>query len=440
MVKIKNVAGVLCFGLSLGLFAIGGAQKVAAAELLTSNIDLNGYAATVTTKADGTNVLTTRKGEYLLTKDAALYSSKTITITLDNTKPVEMGAIDAKRTLEFRGNGQLHVNTTDEVGINVGEHLKAFKFTKYGKGYISATASGTGVFVHNEIQMDGGTVEGFGKNYGVYSENDIKPYNDSVLKGTSSEGTGIYAYRDIYAWKGATVVGEGHVSGARSIIAHIQAEGAGSSITGISTNINSQYAALHADKQMLRAYSGAVVREEYKKPTFEITEDAPVFVTDYASVSRNMKDMKNYTWISEPDNIFLNNQGGLLGDMSKGTPKELKIVGSRQESKVNKNEVTQLKTNGKHEVIFSETPTRFALPVTTKHWVLDHATGEYKLYEEKVYTIEIGNMFKVNDYVHDFGATEWDLTKVDRQDFEVVKDGGEYVVNYYYDVDMPMGS
>ncbi|WP_207695187.1 hypothetical protein DOK67_0001279 [Enterococcus sp. DIV0212c] len=436
MIKIKNVAGVLFFGLSASLFAVAGAQKASAAELLTSSTDLNGYAATVTTKADGTNVLTTRKGEYLLNEDATLYSSKTITITLNNTKPVDMGAIDAKRTLEFRGDGQLNVQTTGEVGINVGEHLKAFKFTKYGKGHVTATAADTGLFVHNEIQMDGGTVEGFGKNYGVYSENDIKPHNDAVLKGTSSEGTGIYAYRDIYAWKGATVVGEGKVSGARSIIAHIQAEGAGSSITGISTDINSSLSALHADKQMLRAYSGAVVREEYRKPAFEITDDVPVFVTDFASVARNMSDMKNYTWVSEPDNVFLNEAGGLLGDLAKGTPNKLKIIGTRQESKLNKNEVSQLKTNGKHEVIFSETPTKFTLPVTTKHWVLNHKTGEYQLYKETIYDIEIGNMFKVKDYLYDFGETEWTLKKIDHEDFEVVKDGNEYVVNYYYNVDM----
>lgn len=436
MVKLKNVAGLLFVGLSVGLLAVAGGQKASAAELLTANTDLKGYDATVTTKADGTNVLTTKKGEFLLNENSSLYSSKIITITLNNTKPVNMGAIQAKRTLEFRGNGELNVNTTEEIGINVGDHLKAFKFTKYGKGHVTATAAGTGVFVHNEIQMDGGTVEGFGTNYGVYSENDIKPYNDAVLKGTSSEGTGIYAYRDIYAWKGATVVGEGKVSGARSIIAHIQAEDAGSSITGISTDINSSLSALHADKQMLRAYSGAVVREEYRKPTFEITDDVPIVVTDFTSVARNMSNMKNYTWVSEPDNVFLNEQGGLLGDVAKGTPKNLKIIGSRQESKLNKNEVSQIKTNGKHEVIFSETPTKFTLPVTTKHWVLDQATNEYKLYEEVVYDIEVGDTFKVKDHLYDFSFTEWDLIKIDREDFEVLKNGNEYEVNYYYDVDM----
>lgn len=287
--------------------------------------------------------------------------------------------------------------------------------------------------------MDGGTVEGFGANYGIYSENDIKPYHDAVLKGTSSEGTGIYAYRDIYAWKGATVIGEGKIAGARSIIAHIQAEDAGSSITGISTDINSPYSALHADKQMLRAYSGAVVREEYKKPTFEITDDVPVFVTDFTSVARNMKDMKNYTWVSEPDNVFLDAQGGLLGDLSKGTPKELKIIGSRQENKLcfNKNEVSQLKTNGKHEVIFSETPTRFVVPVTVKHWIYDTNIKEYVVYQESVHDIEIGSEFKVNDYIFDFSSVggEGQLEKIDHSDFIVEKTGKDLVVNYYYDVE-----
>lgn len=435
MIKMKNVAGVLAFGLSAGLLAVAGGQDAFAAELLTSGTDLNGYDATVTTQANGTNVLKTKKGEYLLNENAALYSSKTITITLNNTKPVNMGAIDAKRTLEFRGSGELNVNTTGEVGINVGEHLKAFKFTKYGQGHVTATANGTGLFVHNEIQMDGGIVEGFGKDYGVYSENDIKPYYDAVLTGTSSEGTGIYAYRDIYAWKGATVVGEGKVSGARSAIAHIQAEHAGSSITGISTDINSPFSALHADKKMLRAYSDAVVREEYRKPSFEITDDVPVFVTDYTSVARNMNNMQNYTWVSEPDNVFLNEQGGLLGDLSKGTPKELKIIGSRQENKLNASEVTELKLNGKHEVIFSETPTGFTLPVTAKHWVIDFATNDFRLYKEDIHNIPIGDVFKVKDYIHDFGDTEWLVLNIDSEDFEVVKDGSEYVVNYYYNVD-----
>ena len=46
---------------------------------------------------------------------------------------------------------------------------------------------------------------------------------------------------------------------------------------------------------MLCAYSGAVVNEEYRKSTFEITDDIPVSVTDFTSVARNMKGMKNYT-------------------------------------------------------------------------------------------------------------------------------------------------
>ncbi|MGX7150800.1 hypothetical protein [Enterococcus ureasiticus] len=435
----KKTIGYLFFVMIAFLLVFTGGQKAFAASVLTADTDLKGYDATITTKADGTNVLTTKKGEYLLDETATLYSSRTITINLNNTKPVNMGAINVKSTLEFRGNGELNVTTTEDTGISVGMHLRAFKMSKYGKGHVTATAAGTGLFVHNEIQMDGGTVEGFGANYGIYSENDIKPYHDAVLKGTSSEGIGIYAYRDIYAWKGATVIGEGKVAGARSIIAHIQAEDAGSSITGISTDINSPYSALHADKQMLRAYSGAVVREEYKKPTFEITDDIPVFVTDFTSVARNMKDMKNYTWVSEPDNVFLDAQGGLLGDLSKGTPKELKIIGSRQESKLclNKNEVSQLKTNGKHEVIFSETPTRFVVPVTVKHWIYDTNIKEYVVYQESVHDMEIGSEFKVNDYIFDFSSVggEGQLEKIDHSDFIVEKTGKDLVVNYYYDVE-----
>ncbi|MBL1229914.1 carbohydrate-binding domain-containing protein [Enterococcus sp. BWB1-3] len=435
MLGIKRTTRVLLVSLFAVLFIVAGGLKASAASVLTSATDLKGYDATVTTKADGTNILTTKKGEYVLNEQSSLYSSKTITITLNNTVPVDMGAINVKSTLEFKGNGTLNVTTTGETGIYVGAHLRAFKSTKYGKGHVTAIAAGTGLFVHNEIQMEGGTVEAYGKKYGIYCENDIKPYYDAVLKGTASEGIGIYAYRDIYAWKGATVVGEGHVAGARSIIAHIQAEDAGSSITGISTNINSQYSALHADKQMLRAYSGAIVREEYKKPTFKITDDVPVFVTDFTSVARNMKNMKNYKWYSEPDNVFLNSDGGLLGDLSKGSPKQLKIVGYRQDTKVNKNEVTQLKSNGIHEVIFSEAPTDFTVPVTVKYWVNEYSGDDFYLYSEETIDYPIGEVFNYENHLVDFSAYEHTFVEVDVETFVVEKTDSGYVVNYYYKVD-----
>ncbi|MHC5228823.1 hypothetical protein ACYSNW_11135 [Enterococcus sp. LJL99] len=422
----------------LGLSLLGG-YKANAAEVLTGNTDLKGYDATITTKADGTNVLKTKKGEYDLNETSTIYSSKTITVTLNNTTPANINKIQAKKTLELRGNGQLNVNTTEDVGITVGDHFKAFKHAKYGKGSVTANANKIGLRVHNEIQMEGGSVEATGAEYGIYCENDIKPYYDSVLKGTSSDGIGIHAYRDIYAWKGATVVGEGKISGARSIIAHIQAEDEGSSITGISTDINSSLSALHADKRMLRAYRGAVVREEYKNPPFVITDNIPIFVTEYASISRNMQYTSNYNWISEPESVYLNDQGGLLGDLSKGTPKEVTITATRAGVKCQKNkfEKTELKNNGQHIITFSNTATKFVRPVIINYWNYDTSVeGSYKLIEKQTIEMDIGSTFVVNDHLYKFNPTaEYDLIEVDTSDFEITKDSNEYTVNYYYDAE-----
>lgn len=430
MISLKKMLGGSLLVLGLGLFA---GQTADAASVLTESTDLKGYAATITTQGDGTNVLTTKKGEYLLNEDAKIYSSSSIIITLNNTKPVNVNSINAKSTLELRGNGEMVVNTSDPVGINVGTHFKAFKLTKYGKGKVTTTGASIGLNVQNEIQMDGGTVEAYGSEYGVYSNNDIKPYYDAVLKGVSSQGTGIYAYRDIYAWKGATVVGEGQIAGARSIIAHIQAEDPGSSITGISHNINSSLSALHADKQMLRAYNGGVVREEYVNPGFKITDDTPLNVAaNYATVARNMTNMANYNWASTPDSVYLAN-GGLLGDVAKPF-KDGTVVATRSNanSLPGKEEATQLKKNGTHEVVFTGVSSHYVVPVTTKHYVDSGINGEYVLYKEEVHYVEVGSLVKVDDFKLDFSWTESSYEGADRTDFIAVKDGTPLEINYKY--------
>ena len=419
----------------LGLSLLGG-YKANAAPILTGNTDLKGYDATITTKDDGTNVLKTKKGEYDLNETSTIYSSKTITISLNNTTPATINKIQANKTLELRGNGQLNVNTTEDIGITVGDHFKAFKSAKYGKGFVTSNASKIGLRVHNEIQMEGGSVEATGAEYGIYCENDIKPYYDSVLKGTSSNGIGIYAYRDIYAWKGATVVGEGKVSGARSIIAHIQAEDAGSSITGISTDINSSLSALHADKKMLRAYRSAVVREEYKKPGFIVSDEDPLNLpATYSTVARNMKYMENYAWASDPESVYLA-EGGILGDLSKPF-KDGTVVATRigETCKKNKNEVTELKKGGKHEVVFSGTSSYYVVPVITRHYVNNYNDDEYPLYEEIVHMIEVGTEVHVDDFKLDFSYTENEYLGADKPNFIAVKDGTEYVINYKYRAD-----
>lgn len=419
----------------LGLSLLGG-YNANAAEVLTGNTDLKGYDATITTKADGTNVLKTKKGEYDLNETSTIYSSKIITVTLNNTIPANINKIQAKNTLELRGNGQLNVNTTEDVGITVGNHFKAFKHAKYGKGSVTTNASKIGLRVHNEIQMEGGLVEATGAEYGIYCENDIKPYYDSILKGTSSDGTGIYAYRDIYAWKGATVVGEGKVSGARSIIAHIQAEDEGSSITGISTDINSSLSALHADKQMLRAYRGAVVREEYKNLGFVVSDEEPLNLTaTYQTVARNMKFMENYAWASNPESVYLAT-GGILGDVTKPF-KEGTIIATRvgETCKKNKNEVTQLKNGGKHEVAFSGTSSYYVVPVITRHYVNDYTNDDYPLYKEIVHMIEVGTEVNIDEFKLDFSYTENEYLGADKSNFIAIKDGTEYIINYKYRAD-----
>lgn len=433
MISYKKILGGSLVALGLGLFA---GQSADAASILTESTDLKGYAATITTQNDGTNVLTTKKGEYVLNENAKIYSSSSIIITLNNTKPVNVNSINAKHTLELRGNGEMNVDTTDDVAINVGTHFRAFKTTKYGKGKVTASASKIGLKVENEIQMEGGSVEASGSEYGVYSNNDIKPYYDAILKGVSSNGTGIYAYRDIYAWKGATVIGEGKVAGARSIIAHIQAEDAGSSITGISHDINSSLSALHADKQMLRAYNGAVVREEYKEANLIITDDVPLNLTsNYKTVARNMKNMANYNWSSDPESVYFAN-GGLLGDIDKSFENAtVKATRTNPSVCVEKNEVSQLKKNGTHEVIFSGATSQYIVPVIARHYVYDDNTKDYVLYQEVVHPTEVGSLVKVDDLKIDFPGAESDYMGADRTDFVAYKDGTPLVINYKYIVE-----
>lgn len=428
--KMKLSVSLVVLGLSL----LGG-YKANAAEVLTENTDLKGYDANITTKADGTNVLKTKKGEYDLNETSTIYSSKSITVTLDNTTPANINKVQADHTLELRGNGQLNVDTTEDVGISVGFHFKAFKHAKYGKGSVTANASKIGLRVHNEIQMEGGSVEATGAEYGIYCENDIKPYYDSVLKGTSSDGIGIHAYRDIYAWKGATVVGEGKIAGARSIIAHIQAEDEGSSITGISTDINSSLSALHADKRMLRAYRGAVVREEYKNPGFVVSDEDPLNLTaSYKTVARNMKYMENYAWASDPESVYLA-EGGILGDVTKPF-KDGTIVATRvgETCKKNKNEVTELKKGGKHEVAFSGASSYYVVPVITRHYLLKD--GEFQLYKEVEHLVEVGSLVDVNSFILEFPGEEVDFYGASKTDFIATKDETTLEIDYKYEVDI----
>lgn len=418
-------AGILFFGLASGI-------QADAAEALTGNVDLKGYDATITTNAKGETLLTTKKGEYELTENSKIYSSKSLEIKLDNKNAAQIDSIYVKGTLEFVGAGELNAVSDGEVGIEATTHIRAFKNTKYGEGKVTGTGKNYGIRLQNEIQMDGGTLEGYGADFGIWSNNDIKPYKTAVLKGVSTNGTGIWAYRDIYAWKGATVIAEGLNCGGYSQIAHIQAEDAGSSITGISHNINSQYSALHAQKEMLRAYNGAVVREEYVKPDFSITRDVAVDVLQYSSVARNMKYMSNYTWSSDPTGVFYT-ENGLLGDIKQpfrnGTIKGERVETGTTANKTvgKKNEVTELKKNGVHQVLFSEAQADYTVPITLNH-IFNEGTN-YEVIFTQVIEVELDTLFVVDDNQYDFSFTEYMYLNADKSDF-VVTD--ETVVNYYY--------
>lgn len=278
------------------------------AATLDFNQDLKGYDATIKTE-NGKNVLYTKKGKWDLDETSKIYSSKNITIYLDNSQPVDIDSIYAKKNLEFRGKGTLNAKTTDQYGINVGGYLKSFKYTKKGTGEVTAKGSEAGIRVVNEIQSEGGSLKGTGEKYGIWTNNDIKPYYSAKITGIANDGIGIWAYRDIYAWKGAKVYGEGTLSGAYSQIAHIKAEDYGT-ITGVSTNLNSNYSALHTQKKRLEADDGGRLIEEYKvDPT--ILEANSFKPTDYTAIRRNMLNFTNYRWTSDNKRINANHHKGL---------------------------------------------------------------------------------------------------------------------------------
>lgn len=117
-----KVFGVVVVALTIFIFSQTG--KVEAASVLTGDVDLKGYDATITTQDNGETLLTNKKGEYLLDDTSVIYSSKEIKITLDNTEPAKAKSIYVKGNLHFRGNGELNVATDEEIGINVNGYLK----------------------------------------------------------------------------------------------------------------------------------------------------------------------------------------------------------------------------------------------------------------------------------------------------------------------------
>lgn len=399
-------------------------------------IDLKGYDAKVGTSR-GKNYIATKKGNWALDSSTVLQSSKNQKIELNNTVPVTINSIKVGKTLEVTGNGELTANNPNgEFGIDVGQHIKAFKGSKSGSGKIVGKGKTVGVRVYNEVQMDAGTLEAEGQTYGLWSYNDIKPHKDAVISAVAKadNGIGIWAYRDIYAYDGAQVLGTGGASGGYSEIAHIESRGEGSLISGTSNNINSKYSALHAQKQMLRAFTGGTVREVYNNPGFEITKDKPInVVSNYKNVARNMSDMQTYDWSSEPAGVY-NTDAGLLGNL-KEPFREGMIIGERVDEgkKKSKVELTELKKNGTHQVMFGNVKASYTMPVKLVH-LFDNYSDVIRV--EEIIDVEIGQTFVVGDHVYDISFTEGDYLGVDKEDFVIDENNEDgYTVTYKYEGD-----
>lgn len=344
--KKRLLKGIITMGM-MAVACLSGNVKGDAATL-TANEDLRGYDAVIETK-NGGNVLTTKKGSWDLNEDTKIFSSRSLKIYLNNTDPVKIDAIYSKGSLEFRGKGEIVADTDGEFGINVDGYLKVFKYTKYGVGKVVGKGTESGVRAYNEIQMEGGTLEGYGQKYGIWTYNDIKPYFSAKIKAVASaeNSIGIWAYRDIYAWKGATVYGEGEASGAYTHIAHIQAEHGGT-IKGVSRNINSPLSALHAQKQMLRAYHDGKVIEEYvlnRQETSKWRPYQPVAITNYGSIKRNMNDFQKYSWnvLGNSGSVTVTPEGLKLSSMRKSTIEGIRPIAVDSEP-------TKIKANGVHIV------------------------------------------------------------------------------------------
>lgn len=433
----KNTWLISMLGVLL-LFFVTSAE-VLSDEVLTNKIDLKGNDASITITSEGTALIKTKRDTYILQEDSQLYSSKSIQLTLSNDQPVTIKSIFIDGNFELQGTGTLNVLTNDPNAVVVRKDLRAFKSTKRGEGALIAHGAESGIRVGDEIQMEGGVVEGYGREFGIWCNNDIKPYRNAVLKGVSSEGIGIWAYRDIYAWKGATVTGEGLISGAYSQIAHIQAEDQGSSITGISRNLDSKNAALHAQKKNLRAYNGAIVREEYINSTFKLSIDNAINVLNYSSVKRNMNRMENYKWSSDPIGVYNNN--GLLIDPTANF-KQGTITGVRTAEDSSKNEPTQLKKKGQHQVIFRDSSAENTeqYMVTAYHTLLNLGSGETTR-ETRVHEMNEDDVFGVDDYslVSELESEGYMVLSysVDRENFNIVSGTTEYEVYYQYEIFKP---
>ncbi|WP_265456749.1 hypothetical protein [Enterococcus sp. HY326] len=163
--KVLVTAGVLAV-----TFLAGGLKADAAG--IDFNTDLKGYDATIST-VNGKNVISTKKGTWDLDENSQIYSSQDLKIYLNNTTPVTIDSIYTKKDLEFSGAGELIADTEGQFGLNVGNHLKAFKYTKNGVGKVVATGTEAGMRVENEVQMEGGSIEAYGQQYGLWCNNDI---------------------------------------------------------------------------------------------------------------------------------------------------------------------------------------------------------------------------------------------------------------------------
>lgn len=391
--KKRSLAGMLALGFAGAMFI--GASDASAAQVLTGNVDLKGAEATIVVE-NGVSLLKTKGATYELNEDTMIYSSKSQTIKLENNVPVKIDSIYNKNHLYFKGNGQLDVDTKGQFGINVLDDLHV---NKGSQAVINAKGNVAGVRTSSQIEQEGGTINAYGKEFGIWTGTDIQTYHGAILNAYSEGDFGSYAGEDVFVRSGSKFTSEGESAGifTRELI---KADHEGSEITGISRNFNSGYAALH-NSTTLRARCGGIVREVYLNPTVVVDKKDGIKVEDITQVGWHLKNAKNYTWTSDPAGLVELNNGRLYS--KEGAPINMTITGTRKTgfyaivNKYVKEESVWLTYNGSHEVVFSGVKTANEVTITVNYNLDVDGDGVYDKTEQKEFKFEPGATVSIDD-------------------------------------------
>ncbi|WP_086349720.1 carbohydrate-binding domain-containing protein [Candidatus Enterococcus clewellii] len=392
--KKRSLAGMLALGFAGAMFI--GASDASAAQVLTGNVDLKGADSTIVVE-NGVSLLKTKSATYELTEDSMIYSSKTLKLTLNNASPVNIDSIYTKNHLKIYGNGELNADAEGQFGINVGDDLVV---DSKSKAVINSKGNEAGVRTSSQIEQHGGTINAYGKQYGVWVKNDVQTYTGAVLNANSEEKFGVYAGEDVFVRSGSKLTAEGELAGIFTGEL-IKADHEGSVITGISRNFNSGYAALH-NSTTLRARCGGLVREVYQNPTIVVDKKDGIKVEDITQVGWHLKNAKNYTWTSDPAGLVELNNGRLYS--KDGAPMNMTITGTRTTgfyaivNKYVKEESVWLTYNGTHQVVFENAKTANEVTITVNYHIDIDGDGEYdQVSEPKEFKYEPGSPVSVID-------------------------------------------